>query len=236
MDFLFGVDDGQPEPPKLSVELGSNLHVSLSIPDDDFNEGKSTLFATYLWSGSTLLAKKLLGLQEDLIRGSCVLEFGAAAGLPSIVAAKLGALNVCASDYPSFTVLRTLEANVAENSVVNSCKVVPHIWGEDVSALLSANSGNRYDLVLAAECLWKHNAQVDLLKSIKGCIKQGGTLLLTYSHHIPNLEAEDNKFIALAEEQGFRLVERAAESGKHMWSDRTVDIFWCMFILEAAVT
>lgn len=226
MDLLFGAADCQNEPTKLFVEVGPNIKVQLNVPEDDFNGDKSTLFATFLWSGSSVLSRKLLDV-PDLVAGASVLEFGAAAGLPSIAAAKLGASLVCASDYPSPTVLMTLQKNLTENSADAVAKVVPHKWGEDVDALLAANGHNKYDLVLAAECLWKHDAHESLVASIKGCIKPGGVLLLTYSHHIPDLEAEDDRFIALAEEQGFKLMEKTALPGKHMWSEKLVDIFYC---------
>ncbi|RYH31881.1 hypothetical protein EON65_01695 [archaeon] len=79
-----------------------------------------------------------------------------------------------------------------------AAKVVPHFWRDDITALLSANGHNKYGVVLAAERLRKHDLHSSLLESFKACIRCGGVLLLTYSHHIPDLEVEDDEFIALA--------------------------------------
>lgn len=67
------------------IEVESDLNVQLYLPEDDFNSKKSTLFATYLWSESPVLARKLLQVLKNVIGDSSMLEFGAATGLPFIV-------------------------------------------------------------------------------------------------------------------------------------------------------
>lgn len=162
---------------------------------------------------------------KDLLQGHSIVELGAAAGLPSIVGAKLGAKLVCASDYPSPTVLENLKQNVELNEVESNVVVKDHIWGTDVQSLLEVNHGNQYDFVLAAECLWRHECHEALLQSMKALLKPSGTLIVSYSHHIPDLEDSDDHFFTLCEQAGLHVVERITKVGKHMWIDRVVDNF-----------
>lgn len=51
---------------------------------------------------------------------------------------------------------------------------------------------------------------------------------MSYSHHVPGLEAEDDAFFALAESEecGLRVRRREAVRNKHMWQkERDVDIY-----------
>eukprot|EP01039_Chlorochromonas_danica_P000983 gene983-1067_t len=211
----------------LHVNVVDGVDIHLSTAEDEFNESKKTLFATFLWTGSSLLAKELALTYRDLVHSASVLEFGAAAGLPSITAAKLGAKVVCASDYPSPCVIETLQRNVVHNEVRDIVHVVEHVWGESVERLLSVNGGEKFDLVVASECLWRHECHEAFIQSIRAVLRPQGTLLVTYSHHIPNLEEEDDRFFSRCEEVGLRLQERRVLEGKHMWSDKMVDIFLC---------
>lgn len=218
--------DDEDEEFYLKVEVSSDLVVNLTTAEDEFNEAKKTLFATFVWTGSMLLARKLVALQPS-IRAAAVLEFGSAAGLPSIVAAKLGAAAVCASDYPSPCVLDALRKNIVKNDVASVVSTVDHIWGEPVERLLAANQGLQYDIVLAAECLWRHESHPALLASILGVLKKTGILLLAYSHHIPGLEANDDHFLELCAQAGLIVASHETLPGKHMWSDNQVDIYIC---------
>lgn len=222
--FLFQRDSSEEDKYFQSIELVANLVIKLETAEDDFNASKKTLFATYVWSGSSILAKELLQM-PDAVRGKAVLELGAAAGLPSITCGKLGAKIVCASDYPSPTVLDTLKNNIEINGVADKIVVKDHIWGEDVDPLLAVNEGEQFDLVLAAECLWKHECHPALLESIVKTLKPDGTLLVTYSHHIPDLEDSDDYFFQLCKQAGLQPYEQLTKSGKHMWKDHSVDIY-----------
>lgn len=209
----------------LKIHVSDALVISLSTAEDEFNDSKKTLFATFVWTGATLLAKELVSMAA-LIQGASVLEFGAAAGLPSIVCSKLGADLVCASDYPSKAVIAALQRNLHHNQV--DAQVVEHIWGEPADALLAANQGKRYDLILAAECLWRHDCHQTLVASITACLKDTGKVVLTYSHHIPGMEDEDDRFFSLCAEQGLQVSRRTVLQGKHMWSEKIVDVFLCV--------
>jgi len=73
--------------------------------------GQSALEAHTLWNGARVAADHL-DAQPALVRGRAVLELGAGAGLPSLVAGLLGARAVVVSDYPDLDLVANLQANV----------------------------------------------------------------------------------------------------------------------------
>jgi predicted nicotinamide N-methyase len=104
-----------------------------------------------------------------------VVEFGAAAGLPSLVALSLGTRHVVATDYPSPSVVENLTRNLTSHctsfsTASTTFKVISHTWGDGASMaeILSANNGEGFDiaLALAAECLWRHELHSDLATSL----------------------------------------------------------------------
>lgn len=206
--------------------------IPIEIAEDDFNADKKTLFATYVWSGSKVLANYLVNRGRKYVEGRTVLEFGAAAGLPSIVCAKLGASRVCASDYPSPTVIGTLRRNIQINDLADKVQVVTHIWGqqETIHDLLIANHNVKYDLIIAAECLWRHECHKSLLKSMQAVIAESGTghIIVTYSHHIPGMEKDDDNFFELAYDMGFTMTNKEILDAPHMWvENRLSKIYIC---------
>jgi predicted nicotinamide N-methyase len=111
---------------------------------------------------------------------------------------------------------------------------VGYKWGEDFAPVLSkircSHSDDEivmYDVALAAECLWRHDSHEILITALSMAVKQGGIAIITFSHHIPGLEAEDLSFFDKATEKGWRVVDKVAQPVKHMWSDKTVDMFIC---------
>lgn len=197
------------------------IEVTLQTAEDEFNADKKTLFATYIWNGGKVLTEYLIRHRE-IVADKSVVELGAAAGLPSIVAAKLGASFVCATDYPSSSVLKSLQFNMNQNEVRNSC-VLPHIWGESVEAIVASNNGAQFNVILASECLWRHECHLSLLQSAKSLlIPSTGKLILAYSHHVPGLEREDDEFFNIAASVGFRIDQREAFAAPHMWNEAKI--------------
>lgn len=65
------------------------------------------------------MSKYLQQHGESEIRNKNVLELGAGAGLPSLVAAVLGAQKVVVTDYPDADLISNIEHNIA------SCALIP---------------------------------------------------------------------------------------------------------------
>lgn len=209
-----------------------NIQLTISTAEDDFNQDKKTLFATHVWNGSIVLSRMLV-VHRNSIEGKSVIEFGAASGIPSMLSAKLGAKLVCASDYPSPSVLDNLRRNCERNGA-DQVHVAGHIWGEDASPLLDLNCGSYYDIAMAAECLWRHECHSVLLQSILSTLKSdGGKLFLTYSHHIPGLEAEDDAFVAAAMTSGFSVETQEQEEAPHMWNENKNSVIYFLVLVRS---
>ena len=56
----------------------------------------------------------------DIIRGKAVIELGAGAGLPSLVAAAIGAASVVVTDFPAPSLLEAVRLNVNNNVELRS--------------------------------------------------------------------------------------------------------------------
>eukprot|EP01038_Epipyxis_sp_PR26KG_P015008 gene15008-20193_t len=198
----------------------------LVVAPNDFNKDKKCLFATMIWQGSILLSEFLnqRSIVDIYIKGNSIIEFGSAAGLPSLTCHQNFAKLVCASDYPANEVINNLKLNILNNKKINDIsvmstndsrsdasdgiiEVIPHIWGESVEELITVNNGNCYDVVIAAECLWNHNSHQVFLNSINSVLKPRGYLFISYSHHIPGLENEDLNFFKLASQLGIHITE-----------------------------
>ncbi|SPN98796.1 related to NNT1 Putative nicotinamide N-methyltransferase, has a role in rDNA silencing and in lifespan determination [Cephalotrichum gorgonifer] len=112
------------------------------------------------------------------VRGKSIVELGAGGGLPSTVAALLGAEEVYVTDYPSPSLLSTLRANVArniakENSptgyIPGKVQIGGHMWG-DLATL--EDRMHAFDIVIAADCLWMSYQHQNLLTSISHLLKE----------------------------------------------------------------
>lgn len=221
--------DDEQEPVKYVFR---DFELMISTAENEFNKGKKTLFATYVWSGSVVLCNKLIEAFQDEIQGKRVVEFGAAAGIPSIVAAKLGAERVVSTDYPSKSVIRNLRRNCQRNGVENVVQVGEYIWGEDVAPVIAANEGDYFDVALATECLWRHESHASLVSSVLGLLKPGGIFLMTYSHHVPGFEEQDDEFLVIAEANGLTKDSVVEIEAPHMWSDEKMSTLYLVKFIK----
>lgn len=122
------------------------------------------LQADGVWQAARYLADHL----PDDLAGKRLLELGAAAGLPGIVAAVGGVEPGCVvlSDYPDPGILKQLEENVSLNRGESRVRVEVrgHCWGTEEA--LEELGGERFDVVMAADILWKEEAHEALCKTL----------------------------------------------------------------------
>lgn len=180
-----------------SPHLSKPLRIELSDPKAAQDR---SLFSHFLWNASLLLADLIeagtLGLQAggdttgagagtvELgknvpvpplknfdIRGKSTIEMGAGTGLPSLMAALLGAKRVLVTDYPAPVVIENLTKNVELNLKHQEAAkdvevaVEGHGWGELETPLAVENKG-AFDRVLCADCLWMEEQHENLRRSI----------------------------------------------------------------------
>jgi predicted nicotinamide N-methyase len=106
--------------------------------------------------------------------------------------------------------------------------------GTDMTPILAANGGDKYDFVVASECLWRHEQHAILVSSMAAALKPGGSAILTYSHHITGLEAEDDNFFEVATAHGFIITKRTTLKQPQMWSDsKQVDMYICEMVFQS---
>ncbi|EJD51381.1 hypothetical protein AURDEDRAFT_111896 [Auricularia subglabra TFB-10046 SS5] len=143
-------------------------------------EGRAnTLLADQLFSPALLFAEQI-ELGRVPVAGRTVLELGAGAGLPSLLAVAQGAAKVVASDYPDALILATLRANVCSAGVL----VEPYEWGTDPSALLAhtpASEPNNndtptegFDVLLLSDLLHFADEHGALLDSVDRLLRKDG--------------------------------------------------------------
>ena len=129
---------------------GVDVVVAGALGDAGFTE-----FGNEVWPGGKVLGE-WLAARPELVRGKAVLELGAGAGLPGLVAAAAGAASTTLTDLPE--ALPLLRANEAANAA--SCPrvvVAPLAWGaHQVDAFAP-------DVVVAADVVYKSTLVAPLL-------------------------------------------------------------------------
>lgn len=102
--------------------------------------GKSPLWGHLLWNAGKLTTDYIDENRDRYITGKTVLELGAAAALPSLVAA-LSAAKVVITDYPDPELIENIQYNVNNGGLspenIRNVKVMGYIWGNDVSDILA---------------------------------------------------------------------------------------------------
>ena len=160
-------------------------------PDEWERSGEPMPYWAEVWPSGKLLSR-LLARAGDL-KGARVLELGCGLGLPSIVAASLGAY-ATASDYMP-EALALLETNAALNDVQVNTRLLD--WNDPGDI-------GRYDLVMAGDVLyetWQADAIADLLKIT---VHADGKALI-----VDQGRETARQFANVVTYRGFRVVKRS---------------------------
>jgi EEF1A N-terminal glycine/lysine methyltransferase len=146
-----------------------------------------------------------------------VLELGAGAGLPSLVAAVLGARMVVVSDYPDQPLVDNLQHNIDACSFLqNKINVVAegYLWGSSPQNLTKhlQRDDEGFDLLILADILFNHSEHGKLLLTVRECLKKSpeSTALVFFTPYRPWLLDKDLAFFDLAREAGLQ-VEKICE-------------------------
>lgn len=99
---------------------------------------------------NTTFSAAVEGVGKVLRETDSVLELGAGTGLVSIIAARLGATKVLATDGDSM-VCEALARNVGLSGVNDIVTVRKRLWGDEI------DMGEKYDLVLGADVVLSHS-------------------------------------------------------------------------------
>ncbi|KAL2176296.1 uncharacterized protein P884DRAFT_226613 [Thermothelomyces heterothallicus CBS 202.75] len=193
--------------------------------------GQSPTEAHHLWNGARVVAAHFEA-NPWLVRGRTVLELGAGAALPSLVAAALGARRVVATDFPDPDLLETIWRNVRGCDLIPgvregkeeeedlSIAVEGLVWGADPTKVLAhLGEGDEererergFDVLVLADLLFRHSEHGNMLRTVKQTLKKAreSRALVVFTSYRPWLRHKDLAFFDLAREQGF-VVEKVLE-------------------------
>lgn len=186
--------------------------------------GYSPTEAHHLWNGSRVISEHFEAHPEE-VKGKTVLELGAGAGLPSLVAAALGAQKVVVTDYPDPDIVETMERNVDECALVPRGSVAPRgfVWGADPRPLLAELPGEGagkesggFDVLILADLLFRHSEHGHMLDTVRDTLRKrrGSKAFVFFTSYRPWLQHKDLAFFDLARERGFvvdKILEKKME-------------------------
>ncbi|RDW57534.1 putative nicotinamide N-methyltransferase [Aspergillus mulundensis] len=186
-----------------SGELSQTVAEGLPRSDGHANpieEGRK-LFAHFLWSAGIVVAEGIEQADESedklsnadykiwKVQGEKVLELGAGAGLPSIIAALAGASQVTITDHPSSPALAAsgaLSFNVKRNipPVGRAIDICPHEWGTTLTSDPWALSNKGlYTRIIAADCYWMRSQHENLVRTMKWFLAPQGRVWVVAGFH-----------------------------------------------------
>ncbi|KAK4158370.1 protein N-methyltransferase [Chaetomidium leptoderma] len=182
--------------------------------------GHSPLEAHHLWNGSRVVASHFEA-HPALVHNRTVLELGAGAGLPSIVAATLGARRVVVTDYPDPDLVETMWRNVRGCELISEREKVivvdGLVWGADPAGVLGHLTGGAgdeggFDVLVLADLLFRHTEHGSMLRTIRQTLKKSreSKAFVVFTSYRPWLQHKDLAFFDLAREQGF-VVDKVLE-------------------------
>jgi len=195
-----------------------------------------SLWGEFIYNAARVIAD-YIDLGKIPCRGKSVLELGAGAGLPGILAALQGSSHLVLSDYGSVVdgdLIRAMDLNIeAVKDKVPNCRMhsVPYIWGRDTDILTSClnvdDSGGdgddreesplRFDIVIMADCIFNRSEHKRLLWTMMQTLdRHKGVCYCSFSHHDPEKCDLDLVFFQLALDEGLR-VEKMGEEKRQSY-------------------
>ncbi|KAK4044250.1 protein N-terminal and lysine N-methyltransferase EFM7 [Parachaetomium inaequale] len=189
--------------------------------------GHSPTEAHHLWNGSRVMASHFEA-HPSLVAGRTVLELGAGAGLPSIVAATLGARQVVVTDFPDADLIETMWRNVRGCELIPGVKdgkepaelgiaVEGFVWGSDANRVLQyledgPEEEKGFDVLVLADLLFRHSEHGNMLRTVRQTLKKSreSRAFVVFTSYRPWLQHKDLAFFDRAREEGF-VVEKVLE-------------------------
>lgn len=173
----------------------------------------------HLWNGSQVLSTYLQQHAPKLAHGKTTLELGAGAGLPSLVAAILGARKVVVTDYPDAELIDNLARNIA------TCALLPqpaativaegYLWGASTKSVLAhlPSPHQGFDIVLLADLLFNHSCHDALASTIVHTLARtpDARALVFFTPYRPWLLEKDMAFFDLCRGKGLEVDQVAEE-------------------------
>ncbi|GAD97811.1 conserved hypothetical protein [Paecilomyces variotii No. 5] len=193
-----------PSYPGQSEKRSEEIAAGLS-GNNEIEEGRK-LFAHFLWSAAMVVAE---GIEKDAtaaaidgsqnngiwtVKGDNVLELGAGAALPSLLAVLAGAATVVTTDHPSSPAFAgAIDYNITSNvplDLRDRISAEPHEWGVLDTPFARANRGN-FSRIIAADCLWMRSQHENLVKTMLWFLSDSGEEQQTSQSLSPETAIQD---------------------------------------------
>jgi len=156
------------------------------------------------------------------LSGVSFLELGAGAGVPSWSAMGCGARVVC-TDQPNSDRIRCIAECVERNfrnmtkqtptnAIYDKCQACPYGWGtkiDEVTKALNKSGDERFDVIVAADCMYMPWLHTELLDSIDLLLSDRGVALMPFALHGNTDDGDVLRIIDRAKEKGFEVDELA---------------------------
>lgn len=207
-----------PPPTKQVYTMRSGKAITLHLV------GYSPTEAHTLWNGAKVVTDHFEA-DPSRVEGRTVLELGAAAGLPCIAAAVLGARKVVMTDFPDPDILQTMQRNVdacdeetePRGHVAATVSTTGFVWGADPAPLLAhlPPQEGGFDVLVLADLLFRHGEHGKLVKTVRECLRRdppGGEAVayVFFTSYRPWKQDLDMAFFDVARAEGF-VVEQVEE-------------------------
>ena len=147
-----------------------------------------------------------------LVHGKAILELGAGAGLPSLVASLLGAQKVVVTDYPDVELIENLNYNIGtlpQAQAVGNILAQGYLWGAPVKPLLShlPIPSRGFETLLLADLLFNHHCHVALVSTILESLARtpSARALVFFTPYRPWLLEKDLVFFGICRDKGLRV-------------------------------
>lgn len=176
-----------------------------------------------MWNAGRTSSHYLEERAEELIRGKDVLEIGAAAGVPSIVSAILGARTVVMTDYHDPDLVSNMQYNAdlavpmipAAPEPRKRLYVEGYKWGNPVEPLLAhlppavEGTASGFDVLIMADVVYSHREHGNLVKTMQQTLKKDpkSVALVIFTPYEPWLLPQTERFFPLAEAGGFTVTK-----------------------------
>lgn len=145
-----------------------------------------------------------------LVRGKTILELGAGAGLPSLIAAILRAQKVVVTDYPDADLIDNLTQNIATCSLLSqpatTLAVDGYLWGSSTKSVLAhlPLPVQGFDILLLADLLFNHSCHDALVLTIVDTLARtsDARALVFFTPYRPWLLEKDMAFFDICGKNG----------------------------------
>ncbi|GAA5864014.1 hypothetical protein JCM3774_004456 [Rhodotorula dairenensis] len=204
-------------------------NLTVRLPPQQVQE----LFAHHVWNASLRLADAIA--EERLVtRGETVVELGAGAGIPSLMAARAGAKRVVLTDYDDPLIVANMRSNIAlalPELRTSSVSAEGHCWGDakSLNRILAANDHALYSMILLADTLWVSSAHDLLLSSLVQLLERTSDARIAICAGFHSGRRTVRRFVQKAAVVG--LVPRGApwqevgvDGGRREWIHRLRDV------------